>query len=48
MSMILFTTRDDIKKDETFKCQIIGNMMLQYEADLKMRRHFGGDILETP
>ena len=25
-----------------------GSEMLQYEADLKTRRYFGGDIPETP
>ena len=30
------------------RCWTFGGEMLQYEADLKMRRHFGGDIPETP
>ena len=30
------------------KCHTFGSEMLQFEADLKTIRYFGGDIPETP
>ena len=51
MSIIVFATGgNNIQptKLKSLKCPTIGSEMLQFEADLKTRRQFDGDILETP